>query len=324
MRVRPLAASAALACVLLALAGPALAAAASPFGVGLPDQDGGGFLPQIAALQKDFYRDLTAALKALRDSGDAAWWLAGISFAYGIVHAAGPGHGKVVISSYLLANEESARRGIAIAFLSAFVQALVAIGLVALLAALLGMTSMALTRTAQFLDVGSYALIALLGLTLLWRKGRALAAARPVRAASLGAQAVHSHTHAHHHGPCGCGHSHAPTPEVAGKARGLSGAAAAILSVGIRPCTGALIVLVFALAQGIFWAGIASTFLMALGTAVTVAALATLALFAKGMAGRLAGKDAGRARAWMLGLEILGAMMVTAFGLVLLAGSLSA
>lgn len=322
MRVRPLAALAALACVLVALAGPALAAAASPFGVGLPDQGGGGFLPQIAALQKDFYRDLTAALKALRDSGDAAWWLAGISFAYGVVHAAGPGHGKVVISSYLLANEESARRGIAIAFLSAFVQALVAIGLVALLAALLGMTSMALTRTAQFLDVGSYALIALLGLTLLWRKGRALAAARPVRAASLGAQAVHSHVH--RHGPCGCGHSHAPSPEVAGKAQGLSGAAAAILSVGIRPCTGALIVLVFALAQGIFWAGIASTFLMALGTAVTVAALATLALLAKGMAGRLAGRDGARARAWMLGLEILGALLVTAFGLVLLAGSLSA
>jgi ABC-type nickel/cobalt efflux system permease component RcnA len=83
-------------------------------------------------------------------------------------------------------------------------------------------------------------------------------------------------------------------------------------------------VLVFALAQGIFWAGIASTFLMALGTAVTVAALAALAVGAKNVAARLAGSGTGRAHAVMLGLEIAGALLVTAFGFVLLAGSLMA
>jgi ABC-type nickel/cobalt efflux system permease component RcnA len=326
MPVTRFAARAALALTLVAVAAPALAA--SPFGVGLPEQ-GGGWLPQVAALQKAFYRDLTAALKALRDSGQAAWWLAGVSFAYGVVHAAGPGHGKVVISSYLLANEESAKRGVAIAFLSAMAQALVAVLLVAVMAALLNMTSVAITDTAKILEVGSYALIAALGLTLLWRKGRGLLHARRAaqrRPFGVGAQAVHRHDdgHAHHGHACGCGHHHAPAPEVAAKARGPKAAAAAVLSVGVRPCSGALIVLVFALAQGIFWAGIASTFLMALGTAVTVAALAAPAVGAKGVAARLAAGDSGRARAVMLGLEIVGALLVTAFGLVLLAGSLTA
>jgi nickel/cobalt transporter (NicO) family protein len=328
MPVTRVAAKAALALALVALAVPALAAA-SPFGVGLPEQ-GGGWLPQVAALQKAFYRDLTAALKALRDSGQAVWWLAGLSFAYGVVHAAGPGHGKVVISSYLLANEESAKRGVAVAFLSATMQALVAILLVAVMAALLNMTGVAITDAARVLEVGSYALIAALGLTLLWRKGRALLAARrapALRLAAVGAQVAPRHGHSHHgHGDhaCGCGHRHAPAPEIAAKMRGLKGAAAAVLSVGVRPCSGALIVLVFALAQGIFWAGIASTFLMGLGTAVTVAALAVLAVGAKGVAARLAAGDSGRGRAVMLGLEIVGALLVTAFGLVLLAGSLTA
>jgi ABC-type nickel/cobalt efflux system permease component RcnA len=103
---------------------------------------------------------------------------------------------------------------------------------------------------------------------------------------------------------------------------GLAGAAAAVLSVGIRPCSGALVVLVFALAQGVFWAGIASTFLMALGTALTVAALAVLAVGAKDIARRLAGGDDRRAGRLMLGLELLAALFITLLGAALFAGAL--
>ena len=104
----------------------------------------------------------------------------------------------------------------------------------------------------------------------------------------------------------------------------MSGAAAAILSVGIRPCTGALIVLVFALSQGIFWAGVASTFVMALGTAMTVALLAALAVGAKGFAGRLASGDDRRAGQIMLGLELAAALFITAMGTALFIGSVYA
>nr|MBA3518262.1 hypothetical protein [Hyphomicrobiales bacterium] len=102
------------------------------------------------------------------------------------------------------------------------------------------------------------------------------------------------------------------------------GAATAVLSVGLRPCSGALIILVFALAQGIFWAGVASTFLMALGTAITVAALAALAVGAKDVALRLARGDDRRSAQAMLALEIVAALLVTVLGAVLLIGSLAA
>ena len=151
----------------------------------------GGLVSRIAALQTAFNRDLTEALKALKEGG-GFWWLGGISFLYGIVHAAGPGHGKVVISSYLLANEQRVRRGVAIAFLAAFAQALAAIGIVGVMAAILNMTSMAITGTAKFFEAGSFALVAALGLYLLIRKGRqALAMLR-------GGDGHAHHHHGHH------------------------------------------------------------------------------------------------------------------------------
>lgn len=297
--------------ILAVTAGAALAAQ-SPFGVGLPDP-GGGLLPWVSGLQKTFYRDLTAALKDLKDSGQAFWWLAGLSFAYGVVHAAGPGHGKIVISSYLLANEESARRGAVIALAAAMVQASVAVALVGLAAIVLNMTSIAITQTARIFEIGSYGLIAGLGLFLLLRKVRQLAGA------GLSARRASGDDHGMDDS---CDHCHVPLPQDVQTIRGLSGAAAAVLSVGIRPCSGALIVLVFALAQGLFWAGVASTFLMGLGTAITIGVLATLAVSAKGLAGRLAGGDGRRAGQIVLGLEVLGALAITGFGLLLLGGAL--
>ena len=280
-------------------------------------------MARIAAWQTAFNRDLTEALKSLKADGSAFWWLGGVSFLYGIVHAAGPGHGKVVISSYLLANEERVRRGVSIAFLSAFVQALVAIAIVGIMAIVLNLTSMAMTDTAQLLETGSFALVAALGIYLLVTKGRqALAIARGGDAHAHHHHGHEYHGHAHEHGAaCSCQHHAAPEALSKG---GLAAAATAVLSVGIRPCSGALVVLVFALAQGIFWAGIASTFLMALGTAITVAALATLAVGAKDVALRLTRGDGRNSAAIMLGFEFAAALAVTALGVVLFAGSLAA
>ena len=143
------------------------------------------------------------------------------------------------------------------------------------------------------------------------------------------AHAHDGHDHHHDHGPAHvhdehCGHSHGPTPsELAGPGgwtRGLS----AIFAVGIRPCSGAILVLVFALAQGLFWAGIAATFAMGIGTAITVAAIAILAVSARGVAQRLsAGRDGGGTLI-MRGLEFGAAGLVLLFGLGLLFGYLAA
>jgi nickel/cobalt exporter len=94
----------------------------------------------------------------------------------------------------------------------------------------------------------------------------------------------------------------------------------AIIAVGLRPCSGAILVLVFALAQGLFWAGVASTFVMGFGTAITVAAIATFAVAAKTVAKRIAVHRAGAGVLAMRGIEAAAAVVVLAFGLALLAG----
>jgi nickel/cobalt transporter (NicO) family protein len=324
-----------------------------------------GIVGWILAEQSQFYRALSGLIRAAKTDGSAYWGLIGISFAYGIFHAAGPGHGKAVISSYLLANEETWRRGVALSFASALLQALTAIVLVAIVAVLLGATAKMMGDTVRVIEIVSYGLIVLLGARLLWVKGRGFIKAwRAVRTDSEPAtvaaahsqhhahdhhvhaaphdhhQHGHEHDHAHHdhhhhnhgHGHAHdhdhddeesvlpWGHAHGPEPEELAGAGGWRRGLSAIVAVGLRPCSGAIIVLVFALAQGLFWAGIASTFVMGLGTAITVAAIATVAVGTKAAAKRFATTRAGYGTLALRGVEVGAALLIMVFGGLLLTG----
>jgi nickel/cobalt exporter len=309
--------------------------AQTPFGGPRPsgaDLHIGGIVGWLLAKQSEFYQQMSATIRAAKSDGSAVWTLLAISFAYGIFHAAGPGHGKAVISSYLVANQETARRGIVLSFASALMQSLVAVAIVVVCAWLLNATAKTMCGAEKAIEIASYALIAAFGFRLVWTKGggffRALEAPRPAPAV-----AVHDHAHHHHDGDHDhqghihdehCGHAHGPVPsELAGPggwSRGLS----AIVAVGIRPCSGAILVLVFALAQGLFWAGIAATLVMGLGTAVTVAAIAVIAVSAKDWARRLSGGSEGSGTLMMRGVEFGAAGLVLLFGLGLLFGYLAA
>ncbi|GGE52955.1 hypothetical protein GCM10007276_32470 [Agaricicola taiwanensis] len=271
---------------------------------------GPGLAGFIAAKQAEFYQALSSTLSRVREDGSALLLLSALGFAYGVFHAAGPGHGKVVIASYLVASGEALRRGIMISFASALAQAVTAVALVLVLSAVLGAGAQALGVTAYWLEAGSYAAIALLGVMLVWRKGRGFIAA-------LKGQAV-----AHDCGP-GCDHhSHMPDPETLKGPFDWRRAMAAVLAIGLRPCTGAIVVLVFALSQGILWAGVVATFAMALGTAITVSAIAILSVMAKSTALRLAG--GGNGLVAVRGLEVVAGLAMVVFGGLLLAGMLAA
>ncbi|HET7383078.1 MAG TPA: nickel/cobalt transporter [Pseudolabrys sp.] len=319
------------ACILLLLVTINIALA-QPFGVtrSAPPPEVGGFAGWILTKQAEFYRMLSGLIRAAKADGSAAYTLLGVSFLYGIFHAAGPGHGKAVISSYLVANDETWRRGIVLSFASAILQACTAIVIVGVAAAMLGATAKAMGGTVRVIEIVSYALILLIGLRLLWVKGRAF-----LRLLQSETHAHHTHDHAHHHDhhhhghshvhehedeASAWGHAHAPEPqELRGRhwlRRGLS----AIVAVGLRPCSGAIIVLVFALAQGLFWIGVASTFVMGLGTAITVAVIATLAVGARGLAGRLAKTKPGAGMLLLRGLETAAALVIVIFGAALLTG----
>jgi ABC-type nickel/cobalt efflux system permease component RcnA len=319
-----------------------------------PAAEPGGFIGWLLAKQSEFYREISSTIRAAKSDGSAVWTLLAISFAYGIFHAAGPGHGKAVISSYLVANQETARRGIALSFASALMQSLVAVLIVGIAAWALNATARTMCSAEKVIEIASYALIAAFGLRLVWVKGgafiRALQASQPVPAI-VGVphhhdhghhrhddrghdhdhdhRHDHGHSHAHRHAHDHvhdehCGHSHGPEPsELAGPGgwrRGL----AAILTVGIRPCSGAILVLVFALAQGLFWVGIAATFLMGLGTAITVATIAVIAVSAKDVARRLSSARDGGGALFMRGIEFGAAGLVLLFGAGLLFGYLVA
>jgi nickel/cobalt exporter len=319
--------------IVLLIAGAIDAALAGPFGVGGGASPAAvdGFTGWMLAQQASFYRMLSGAIRASKADGSAAWTLLGISFAYGVFHAAGPGHGKAVISSYLVANDETWKRGIVLSFASAILQAVTAVVIVAVAAVLLNATSKAMGTTVRVVEMVGYGLIILIGLRLLWVKGRAfLKTLRPQAAQAHHDHAhahSHSHDHDHHHHDHdhddeghAWGHAHAPEPSELTGQHWLRRGLAAIVAVGLRPCSGAIIVLVFALAQGIFWIGVASTFVMGIGTAITVSAIATLAVGARGLAGRLAKARPGKGMLLLRGLETAAALVIVAFGVLLLTG----
>lgn len=305
---------AALGILALALVGDA-ALAQAPSAFGAPRAPApGGLIGWIIDQQAQFYRQLSLAVRAIRTGDRGAFaTLVGLSFLYGVFHAAGPGHGKAVISSYIVANGDTIRRGIGLAILSSLVQALTAIALVGFLAAILGATARTMGQVVNWIEIIAYGLIALIGLRLTWQKSRAFftrfnAWRRGTTVAGL---------------DCDDNCVHLPSAEQVSRTRSWRETLAIVLSVGLRPCTGAILVLVFALSQGIVSAGIASTFAMAIGTAITVAAIAALASSAKALAVRLASARPGALTLAASALEVAAALVVMLFGLALLFGYLA-
>jgi nickel/cobalt transporter (NicO) family protein len=355
----------------LALTGAfdAALAQAGPLGVSRPQALAapvGGVLGWIFVKQAEFYRQFSSLIRAAKADGTAAWSLFALSFLYGIFHAAGPGHGKAVISSYMVANEETWTRGVVLSFASALLQALVAVVVVGIAAGLLNATAATMNRAVNAIEIVSYSLIVLIGLRLLWVKGRAFIAALHGlhRPAAVGAavtpvhhhhshhdeaqhghrvQAHHGHDHGHDHArehhtldhDCGCGHAHhrdhddhasawghahALEPEELAGPGGWKRGLSAIVAVGLRPCSGAILVLVFALAQGLFWAGVVATFVMGVGTAITVAIIAMIAVGARTWAKRFTDSRSGYGMLAMRGIEAGAALVIIAFGSLLLTG----
>ena len=289
--------------------------------------------------QQEFYGAMSVALRAVKTDKPymAAGTLMLLSFAYGIFHAAGPGHGKTVISAWLLATENELKRGILIAFMSSIIQAVVAVSLVSVLLLVVASAGRAAKDMAGFLESGSYAMIAALGIHLLWTAIRPFTDKLWKKPASNAAEehsaSANYRAYAHQPANCArqdathvhdehCGHVHvADVKQVQGdwspaKALSLS------FAIGIRPCTGSLLVLIVANALGIYWAGIVSTVVMSLGTFLTVAVIAAIAVYSKKLALRLASRD-GRWVGWLsFGLRSGGGLAIACLGGLLFLGSL--
>jgi ABC-type nickel/cobalt efflux system permease component RcnA len=256
----------------------------------------------VITTQRELHQALANALRAVQEEGSiAAPALVWLGFLYGVFHAAGPGHGKVVITTYLATQKETLGRGIALAVTAALLQGLTAIIAVFATVLVLEQTTRQSQRLAGHIELVSFALVAALGAFLALRHARRLF--QPKTAAPCSS--------------CGHDHHHAPPPDKAGP----GAFTAAVLSIGLRPCTGAILVLVLAIALDLRTAGIGAVLAMSFGTALSTAALATLATVARDQAARLAAHmDTDQTRLARIGdtIALIGGLALLAMGATLL------
>ncbi|MDN3521248.1 nickel/cobalt transporter [Halomonas ramblicola] len=258
---------------------------------------------RLIGWQRDFHRDLTLAIQAFSATPSPAAWatLLGISFGYGVFHAAGPGHGKAVLATYLVSQGGARRRALVLSCAASLLQGAVAIGLVTVLVFGLGWLTRQAMGSVAWVEQASFAMVTLLGA---WLCGRALRRLRR-------APADH---HAHHDGCC-AGHHHVD-PRQTGDWRS---ALATVVAIGLRPCSGAVLLLGAAALLGHFAVGMAAVLVMSLGTALTVSALALASVHARGWAERRLVRqvDGGRLLGWA---ALAGGLAIVALGVSLILG----
>lgn len=274
---------------------------------------------QLVAWQRDFHRALTLAISEFSGTPPStAWWgLLGISFGYGVFHAAGPGHGKAVLATYLVTQGGARRRALGLSFAASLLQGLVAIALVVVLVHGLGWLTRQAMGSVVWVEQASFIMVALLGLWLCLR------AIRQLRRRPGGhAHAAHAYEHGHsqhgehHHGHDCCGGHHHVDPAQAADWRT---ALATVVAIGIRPCSGAVLLLGAATLLGHFWVGVAAVLVMSLGTALTVSTLALASVYARDWAERRLARQERSARAGRLlhWASLAGGVAILALGISL-------
>lgn len=227
-------------------------------------------LATVAMLQKQVHILLTEHVSQVENSP----WQYGsglilISFLYGVFHAVGPGHGKAIIISYLgTQNQEQMSHGIRLSFLAALLQAVVAIVLVTVTAQLLDLSMGSARKYSHYLELASYILVVLLGGLICLR------AMRKLHTLHLSnSRHMHQHVSGSDHA-CKCQHHYVPETTDDNRQRGL-----VVLSMGLRPCTGAMLVLMYAYVVDVYIFGVMATLVMGMGTGLAVALLAVTTVY---------------------------------------------
>jgi nickel/cobalt exporter len=248
-------------------------------------------LMQSVVWQKGLHQEMAALLQQVK----AAPQQAGValmlfSLGYGVLHALGPGHGKVVIATYLATHPARLKSSLKLTFAASLVQGLVAIALVTLVLVVLQLSSRQLHQSSFWLEKGSFILVILLGVLLSWsalkRLYLAVKAIRPRPAIRINSLQPLAADHVHS-ANCGCGHRHLPNDEELQAGNDWRTKTAIVLAMGLRPCSGAILVLLFSKVIGVFTWGVLSALAMALGTSITISGLALLVHYSRKLAIRI-------------------------------------
>ncbi|MCH2158492.1 MAG: hypothetical protein MK096_06915 [Oleiphilaceae bacterium] len=268
--------------------------------------------------------------------------LISLSFSYGVFHAIGPGHGKAVIMTYVGTQGASVKKGAALSFAAALLQSIVAIILVSVIGQMLQFTFGEVQTMGEQLTQVGYALVMSLGLYILLKSGNKLRKVVSISHSSAHSHHEHHdhahphdhHSHAHQHehhshhehyahdACCGCNHA----IEVKDDSTWLQNLTL-VFSMGLRPCSGALIVLTYAYLVNAYGFGIVATLAMGLGTGISIALIAAGTVFARGFFERLLNASESSSTAvfshFGLYLQIAGGALLIAFGWGLLSVTLT-
>ncbi len=268
--------------------------------------------------QKTLHQQMTALLQQVASHPhQAGLALMGFSLMYGVLHALGPGHGKVVIATFLATHPTKVKTSLQLTLAAAVVQGGVAILLVTVMLVVLGLSSRQLHLSSYWLEKGSYLMVAGLGLWLCWRALRKIwQALRPLPAMKIQRIVPVGHQHSD---SCGCGHQHVPDSQMLDKAVNGKTKAIVVLSMGLRPCSGAIMMLLFSKVIGVYGWGVLSALAMAVGTALTVSAMALLVQVSRALALKLSrgASPAGWQKVGWSGLSLVGGVLLVAVGIML-------
>lgn len=272
-------------------------------------------LLQSALWQKDLHRQMTQLLQQVAEQPNKAGLsLVIFSLIYGVLHALGPGHGKVVIATFLATHPSRVRTSIRLTLLASLLQGSVAIVLVTVMLVVLKTSSRQLHLSSFWLEKGSYLLVMGLGVMIGYRALRSLW--RVLRPALVFRAFRPHHQHDEH---CGCGHAHLPTPQQMSGNVSWKTQLLVVVSMGLRPCSGAIMMLLFAKVIGVYGWGIVSAAVMALGTALTISAIGLVVQQARSIAQRLAqpGAVSGISRLLLPTLALTGSLILIVAGIAL-------
>ncbi|MDV6254265.1 nickel/cobalt transporter [Vibrio sp. EA2] len=309
----------------------------------------------IASLQ--WQREVNSELADLLYDAQAHPWMAGgylvgVSFLYGMLHSLGPGHGKVIVTTYLATHPTKVKNSLLLTTFSALCQALVAIALVSILLWGFNSSMRVVNQQANFFVSLSFALVVMLGCLICWKAARKLyRTMRPVKIkfvrmtpltikagsdqSLLGnkngvypltqrAPLVMSNQQKTNMEICGCGHQHVASAKAINNAANWREYVGIVVSIGIRPCTGAIMVLLFANMVGLYWMGVASAIVMAIGTAFTTSIIAVMTLTSKQLVKRyLTASKRNTNPNWVyVGyfLQFIGGVLLIMLGLILIGG----
>ncbi|WP_019615611.1 nickel/cobalt transporter [Psychromonas ossibalaenae] len=236
---------------------------------------------------------------------EAGFSLAGLSFIYGVLHSAGPGHGKIIVTTYLATHPTKVKVSLILSALASLMQAVVAVLLVSVLLLVYQSSMREINHKAELLIGFSFFALILLGLFISYRalkqivlfnkKSKVTGEKQILTLNSLKQIQAENKADSYQlkrtagikaadcekHSACGCGHKHLADAAQINQSSSLREYAAVIFSIGIRPCTGAIMVLLFANMLDIYWLGIISAFVMAIGTAATISSIALLTISGK-------------------------------------------